>query len=39
MEQMIKHLVAILEEFEAKMMAKLDSLASQMHDSQAKDIT
>jgi hypothetical protein len=36
MEQMMEHLVAILEAFEAKVMAKLNSLASQIDAHQAK---
>jgi hypothetical protein len=35
-EQMLEHLVAILVAFKAKMMAKLDFLASWMEGHQAK---
>jgi hypothetical protein len=35
-EQMMEHLVAILGEFETKMMAKLDSLFSKMDEYHAK---
>jgi thiamine biosynthesis lipoprotein ApbE len=36
MEQMMEHMVAILEAFEAKLMARLDSLVSRVNAHQAK---